>query len=60
MAIKRFEGPKNANRHDRSRGFDHRKADAGAGRLELAIAAPRAFGEQDDGAPCQEPIENRS
>src|ERR1017187_4806178 len=60
MPAIRLVRSKHPHRHHRRRRFDHREPDARPGRLQLAIARPRAFRKQDNGAAGQQPVENCS
>src|SRR6266404_1278564 len=57
-SAKSFVRSKNANRHNGRIGLDHHQADSRADRLELAIAAPRAFGKQENCPTLEQSIKN--
>src|SRR6185437_4184004 len=53
-----FEGAEDAGGDDGGGGFDDGEANAGAGRLQFAIAGARAFGKQNNRAAVEQAVQN--
>jgi len=58
VAAPGLEGAEDSDRDDRGGGFDDSEADAGACGLDFAVWRAGAFGEQEDGAAGEEPVQD--